>query len=395
MVAFNHHYFNDKTLFKYFNVIANKTIKIGNEAFNSAEFGIINLYANGPIVFANNSFFNCATMELLSLSTNADITFDPFSFQNSKMQEMSIHNYDEHQLITDQIFYGTVKFCRQSFSRSRNLNRIIIQTKGNVYLDENSFEKNEVLSTVLIKSNGTLHIGNNAFVDCFSGAQIYIDSKENEISPCAKGGSCKKKKIFGCSPNKDDDVPKSGPAKLGNIQIKTVYLGLSPTIYFNLNFFINMMKNLRRLFGHVIPPPDFIHSAIWVADSDDTDQSLGAIFVYGKYYNIFNDRSYIEHDGARSYVMTLNDFKKKYSSKIIKLKPKKNVKLFDFIDNLKKEGKLTADEYNWPTNNCQHFTSRCIDILDAVREVPDKDDWINLPKLIFKELEKNEKKKEN
>ena len=153
------------------------------------------------------------------------------------------------------------------------------------------------------------------------------------------------------------------------------------------------MKNARKIFRHIIPPPDFVHSAIWVGESDSSDDCIGAIFVYGKYYNRFNDDSYLANDGARSYPITLREFKNKYSVNIMKLKPMKKIKLFEFIDILKIIGKLTAKEYNWPTNNCQYFTAKCLKILKAIREIQDKNDWMNVPKPIMKTLEINEQKK--
>lgn len=90
--------------------------------------------------------------------------------------------------------------------------------------------------------------------------------------------------------------------------------------------------------------------------------------------------------------MTLKEFKSRYSVDILKLNPGKKVRLFDFIENLKVGGKITADDYNWPTNNCQHFTAQCINLLNATREIPHKNDWISLPKPIIKSLISNEKK---
>ena len=105
---------------------------------------------------------------------------------------MSIY-YNKDYLKQTAVF-GTVNFGKRSFSSFPNLNRIDIRVKGNIFIDENSFEKNSVLSTAFISTDGKLHIGNNAFVNCFSGAKIFVNSTDNDVSYCARGGSCKKKK---------------------------------------------------------------------------------------------------------------------------------------------------------------------------------------------------------
>ena len=76
----------------------------------------------------------------------------------------------------------------------------------------------------------------------------------------------------------------------------------------------------------------------------------------------------------------------------MKLNPHKNVKLFEFIDKILHEGKWGVHDYNWPTNNCQHFTAKLINILGATRDTPTNDDWIELPKQVLNSLESNEKK---
>ncbi|KAK8847878.1 hypothetical protein M9Y10_018916 [Tritrichomonas musculus] len=202
-----------------------------------------------------------------------------------------------------------------------------------------------------------------------------------------------KKKSGGCSKKNDAGIEKINSKVLGNFKIQKAYLGLSSSVYFNFKYFVNLMHNARKLFGHLIPPPDFVHSAIWVGESDADDSTVGAIFVYGKYYADNYDPSFLFNDGAQSYVMTLGEFKKKYNTvDAIKLNLQRSINLFEFIDEVKSNGKWSADEYNWPNNNCQHFTSKCIDILNAARYIQNKNDWVYLPKTILKSLEKNENK---
>ncbi|KAK8864997.1 hypothetical protein M9Y10_010525 [Tritrichomonas musculus] len=67
------------------------------------------------------------------------------------------------------------------------------------------------------------------------------------------------------------------------------------------------------------------------------------------------------------------------------------MKLFEFIDTILKEGKWGVHDYNWPTNNSQHFNAKLINILGATRDAPYKDDWIELPKQVLNSLESNEK----
>ena len=201
-----------------------------------------------------------------------------------------------------------------------------------------------------------------------------------------------KKKSHGSSHKNDDDDSKSSSKILGDFEIKSVYLGASPNIYYNFNIFASLMRKARKVFGHVIPPPDFVHSAIWVgSEKDVTDDSIGAIFVYGKYWNKHNSPIYLSQDGAKSYVMTLREFKEMYPSIApMKLNAHKKINLFEFIEKAKISGKWNARDYNWPTNNCQHFTAKLINILKATRSTPDNSDWIELPKSILNSLQLNE-----
>ena len=227
-----------------------------------------------------------------------------------------------------------------------------------------------------------------------------VDGKAQNVNQDAYNGNDNgygfvkndKKKSHGSSHKDDDDDSKSSSKILGNFEIQSVYLGASPNIYYNFNVFASLMRKARKVFGHVIPAPDFVHSAIWIGQEKDvTDDSLGAIFVYGKYRNKHNSDIYLSQDGAKSYVMTLREFKEMYPSIApMKLNTHKKINLFDLIDKVKVSGKWNAREYNWPTNNCQHFTAKLISILKATRSTPDNNDWIELPKPILNSLQLNE-----
>ena len=152
------------------------------------------------------------------------------------------------------------------------------------------------------------------------------------------------------------------------------------------------MKTARKIFGQIIPPPNFIHSAIWISsETNIDDETLGAIVVYGKYYSNGHDESYLFDDGARSFLMTFGEFKELFDSfDVKKLVPQKNVHMFDFIKEIKDGGKWNALNYNWPTNNCQHFTTLCLNILKAIRYSPNENDWADLPYSIMNTLKTNE-----
>ena len=154
------------------------------------------------------------------------------------------------------------------------------------------------------------------------------------------------------------------------------------------------MKKIRKAFGHIIPSPDLIHSAIWVGPKNPNDNSVGAIFVYGKYYNKYKFTSYLKEDGAKAYVMKYGEFKERYPSmNPMELQAKRKIKLFEFISEIKKCGNLRASDYNWPTNNCQHFTAKLINILQATRKSPNINDWIEIPKVVLSSLKANEENK--
>lgn len=190
----------------------------------------------------------------------------------------------------------------------------------------------------------------------------------------------------------DSKEAKASSVILGDFSIKTVFIGQSPIVKFKPGY--SLMSTARQLIGKIIPPPNFIHSAIWVGPENALDSTLGAIFVYGKYYSSGNDASFLYKDGARSFVMSLKEFKSTFSAyKVKKVIPHIEMKLFNYIDKVKKSGNWTAYNYNWPTNNCQHFTAKLINILQATRKSPNINDWIEIPKVVLSSLKANEENK--
>lgn len=121
------------------------------------------------------------------------------------------------------------------------------------------------------------------------------------------------------------EVRHSSAKTLGNIEIKTVYLGKSPNIVFNLNFMLSFFRKVRKTLGHVVPSPDLVHSAIWVSkDAEVSENSVGELFVYGRYFNKKNSPVYLDNNGAKAYVMTLKQFKQRYPAiEPMKLNPHK------------------------------------------------------------------------
>lgn len=180
-------------------------------------------------------------------------------------------------------------------------------------------------------------------------------------------------------------TPRQASRDLGNIPIKVGYIGGSAIFDFPLGY--DIMRRARELIGRIIPSPNFLHTAIWVSDSDISDDSNGAIFVYGEYTSNEYDPSFLFSSGARSYTMTLKEFKKNFKSfNVKKIIPKRQINLFDLINEIKINGNWTAPEYNWAKHNCQHFTKTCISILQAERLKSELSDWTNLPKIIMKEI---------
>lgn len=91
--------------------------------------------------------------------------------------------------------------------------------------------------------------------------------------------------------------------------------------------------------------------------------------------------------------MTFKEFKEKFNAATpMKLKVQKNIKLLDFINQMEANGNWGFKDYNWPTNNCQHFTAKMINVLGATRASPNENDWMDLPKIVFDSLKSNEQK---
>lgn len=231
-------------------------------------------------------------------------------------------------------------------------------------------------------------------VDDDYGPFSYVERPEQTPIP-TKSTAPTKNEGGGSSSNNDNDINERFSSQLlGNIQIGSVYLGASKIIW--LDFGYKLMNVARKALGKLIPPPDFLHSAIWVGTQNPTDESLGAIFVYGRYNPNGNDQTFLLEDGARSYVMTLKEFKEKYNSfGVKKLNPQKRLYLFDFIEAIKSSGNWRSKYYNWPTNNCQHFSAKCISLLKATRDTINDNDWENLPSTILNTLKLNEINKIN
>lgn len=84
--------------------------------------------------------------------------------------------------------------------------------------------------------------------------------------------------------NGSDKKSQSNVKILGNIQLETVYLGTSSNIIVNLKFVMSLMHKVREIFGHLIPSPEIIHSAIWVGPK---------LFFYSMFHMNKNDDIYI------------------------------------------------------------------------------------------------------
>lgn len=219
---------------------------------------------------------------------------------------------------------------------------------------------------------------------------IHEESNDPPQTTPKKGGG-------GSSSSKDDDDERSAKRSsytLPNFRIKEVYVGASTILNFSLCF--KMMSKARRTLGKIIPPPNFLHTAIWVGPAHSNNQTLGAILVYGKYSSKFDDRTYLSKDGARSYVMSLHEFIEYFDyCNVKKLESQRNIHLHEFINEVKNSGTWNIDKYHWPTNNCQHFTANCLNILKSTRKVANQNDWANFPSSIYKALKKNEMQKYN
>lgn len=284
---------------------------------------------------------------------------------------------------------------------------------------DQSAKNNAALVRLEVSAN-KLTIGYEAFKDCSSMQLVLLDlpnydfdssafcncglTKDNfQITDYSETNRKENECYLGCCDKNDNGGGSSSSGKdndsgesahiLGNINIESAYLGTSPNIVFNLKFLASFMQKLRNTFGRVVPSPEIVHSGIWVGPKDAKDNSVGAVFVYGRYFNKNQNKAFLWGDGAKGYVMTLGDFKKKFSAaKAMKLNIHKNFKLLNFIKEIKESGNWKVKDYNWPTNNCQHFTVKLIDILQATRDTPSSNDWADLPKVVLNALKTNEEK---
>ena len=208
-----------------------------------------------------------------------------------------------------------------------------------------------------------------------------------------KSSSGNDKKSSSGSSNKEEctDVPYDRSkdwSRKKSTEVKTVYLGANAIVDFQAGY--KIMKAARNVLGRLIPPPQFQHTALWVSDDDSSDDSIGTFVVYGHYES--NDyASYLSHDGAKAYLMTLEEFKKSFNLfEVKKLNPARNMTLGTFIDKVKRSGEWKAANYDWKDHNCQHFTATCLDILGARRCDAKENDWKDLPRSILNSLKKYE-----
>lgn len=387
-VTFDRQSFQETKRLTNFTIKAIGDIIFGDQSFLSSRVNSIDLYSNGAVYFSLGSFQECKSLNSLTIHSTSNVSFGYQAFLNSQIRELSVSS---GSIYLDE--KSTVTFSPQSFSQCDQLTKVNVNSKGNVVVQAQTFQNSKSLSNVNIHADVKATVGENAFSGCSSLDEAQIEAPEKDVSKNAYGGGGDDGSDGGSSSHKDNDSEGEATAKtLGDIKIQSVYLGTSPNIYVNLNIFVSLMRKIRKTFGHIIPSPEFVHSAIWVGEKDAKDDSLGAIFVYGKYYNKNNMQTYLDHTGAKAYVMSLHEFKRKYrATNPMKLNAHRNINLFELINEIKASGKWGAYDYNWPTNNCQHFTAKLIEILKATRDIPNNDDWIDLPKSVLNSLQVNEK----
>lgn len=388
-VTFANQAFQETKNLNKFTIEAGGSVQFNFESFLESTVNTIDITAGGMVNFSQQSFQNCKSLNTLDIDTDSDVYFGYQSFLGSQIHSLDVdYNSDSKNAIL--LATKSVTFSPESFMQCNELQTVKVNTKGNVNIQKRSFEKSASLNNVNIKADGKATVESHAFSGCSSLDKANIDASETDISKDAYSDEDNK---GGSSSGKDDDSKDEVSARtLGNIKIKSVYLGTSPNIYVNLNVFLSMMRKARKTLGHIVPSPDFIHSAIWVCEDEEiTDESVGAIFVYGKYYNKYKMNTYLADNGAKAYILKFKEFKKKYPSiDPMKLNAGRKLKLFDFINEIEKSGNWGVYDYNWPTNNCQHFTAKLIQILEATRDSPSNDDWIDLPKSVLKSLKSNE-----
>lgn len=330
------------------------------------------------------------------------ISFGKFSFTHSFIQELK---FDE-KTVTNELVFNNVEIGKNAFESCEGLYTVSIKANHNVTILYNAFKDCTNLETVNIESKEYLYIGPGVFCECpsdiyqITGEDKSVDEESNDCvadpnpdPPDEDEDEDKEGGGLGSDSSGGDNDSGESARVLGNMNIETVYLGTSPNIYFNLNFFVSFMKTLRKKFGKIIPSPELIHSAIWVGEKNAKDDSKGAVFVYGKYENKNNNAAFLWKDGAKGYTLTLKEFKKRYqANEPMKLNIQRKMKVNEFIKEIGHNGKWGLDNYKWPTNNCQHFTSKLIDILEATRATPTNEDWYDLPKPILNSLKTNEQK---
>ncbi|KAK8865014.1 hypothetical protein M9Y10_010543 [Tritrichomonas musculus] len=179
---------------------------------------------------------------------------------------------------------------------------------------------------------------------------------------------------------------EASPQILGDFDVKVAYVGGS-TLELP-----NFLNNARNFLNYIIPYQSFYHSGIWVGPSNEDDNTLGIILVYGAYFSFGNNPTFLLSDGARAYVMSLGRFKKNFKAyNVKKLIPQRNLTMYQFLDEVKASGKWRAGDYHWFKHNCQHFAVSCLNILQPKRFSADQNDWKVLPRKIMKMIDITEK----
>lgn len=397
-------------------VLTKQSVEVEANAFKDFKLLKTVLVSSQSSTFGD-SVFSGTTLDTVSINSQSTHLGSAFSGSTVKTMTIASQNVEFGQLRSAKINTLIITTQRVSFGngafKQSSIVNLQIPKSQSVEFEEESFANSPELKTVTVKAQSIL-VEYRAFAECTSLASVSVDAQSIQVDSsvfcnCPEGlkisyngnidadecylGCCDKKSSGGSSSGSDSDSGISAKT-LGNMKIESVYLGTSANIVFNLNFMVSIMKRLRKTFGNVIPSPEIVHSAIWVGEQNANDDTVGAIFVYGRYFNKCHKKSFLFGDGAKGYVATLKEFKKKYpTSDLIKLNAHKDMKLLDFIKEIKESGKWGASDYNWPTNNCQHFTSKMIEILQATRDSPSSQDWIDIPKSVLNSLEANEKKK--
>ena len=85
--------------------------------------------------------------------------------------------------------------------------------------------------------------------------------------------------------------------------------------------------------------------------------------------------------------MTLGEFKESFQSfPIKKMRPGRNLTLTRLLSEVKDSGDWGVYDYNWLTNNCQHFTAAVLNVLEAKRMQRSDNDWADIPPPIMNTL---------